>query len=48
MILICFKDNIKPAHLVGRSKLGYLDIYDFFKVTQTFDEEEASVTWKTE
>ena len=42
-----FKDNNKPAHWVGHSKSGSPDIDDFFKITQTFDEKEASVTGKT-
>ena len=44
----CFKDNNKPAHWVGHSKIRSLDIYDLFKRTPKFDEKEASVTWKTE
>ena len=43
-----FKDNNKTAHWVGHSKLGSLDIDEFFKITQKFDEKEASVTGKTE
>ena len=45
---ICFKDNNKPAHWVGRYKLGSLDIDKFFKITQKFDEQKASVTGNTE
>ena len=44
----CFKDNDKPAHWVGHSKLRSLDIYDFFKRTQTFYENQASVTGNKE
>ena len=44
---ICFKDNNKPAHWVGHSKLGSLDIDEFFKRTPNFDEKEAIVTEKT-
>ena len=44
----CFKDNNKPAHWVGHSKLGSLDIDEFFKRTQKIDEKGASVTGKTE
>ena len=43
-----FKDNNKPAHWFGHSKLRSLDIDEFFKRTQKFDEKEASVTGKTE
>ena len=43
-----FKDNDKPAHWVGHSKLGSLDIYDSFKRTPNFDENQASVTGNTE
>ena len=42
------KDNNKPAHWVGHSKLRSLDIYELFKRTPDFDEKEASVTGKTE
>ena len=42
------KDNDKPAHWVGHSKLRSLDIYELFKRTPDFDEKEASVTGKTE
>ena len=49
---LCFqkktKDNDKPAHWVGHSKLGSLDIDDFFKRTPKFDENQASVTGSTE
>ena len=44
----CFKDNNKPAHWVGQSKLRSLEIYEFFKITPNFDEREASMTGKTE
>ena len=44
---ICFKDNNKPAHWVGHSKLRSLDMDEFFKRTPTFDEKEAIVTEKT-
>ena len=44
----CFKDNNKPAHWVGHSKLRSLEIYEFFKITPNFDEKEDSVTGKTE
>ena len=42
----CFQDNNKPAHWVGPSKLRYLNIDQFFKITPNFDEKEASVTGK--
>ena len=42
------KGNYKPAHWVGHSKLRSLDIDDFFKITQKFDENQASVTGNTE
>ena len=48
MTLICFKDNNKPANLVGHSTLRSIDMYYFFKITQTFDEKQANITWKTE
>ena len=44
----CFKDNNKPAHWVGHSKLRSLDIDEFLKRTPNFDEKESSVTGKTE
>ena len=44
----CFKDNNKPAHGVGHSKLISLDIDEFFKRTPKFDENQASVTGNTE
>ena len=44
----CFKDNNKPAHWVGHSKLIYLEINELFKRTLNFDEKEASVAGKTE
>ena len=44
----CFKDNNKPAHWVGHSKLISLDIDEFFKITPKFDEKEAIVTGTTE
>ena len=43
-----FKDNNKPAHWVGHSKLRSRDIDEFFKRAQKFDQKEASVTGKTE
>ena len=43
-----FKDNNKPAHWVGHSKLRSLDTYDFFKRTPKFDEKHASVAGNTE
>ena len=43
-----FKDNNKPSHWVGHSKLRSLEIYEFFKRTPNFDEKEDSVTGKTE
>ena len=43
-----FKDDNKPAHWVVPSKLGSLDIVEFFKRTPKSDEEEASVTGKIE
>ena len=43
----CFKDNNKPAQWVGHSKLRFLDIYEFFKRTPKFDENESSVTENT-
>ena len=42
------KDNDKPAHWVGHSKLRSLDIYEFFKTIPKFDENQASVTWNTQ
>ena len=42
------KKNDKPAHWVGYSKLGSLDIDDFFKRTPKFDENQAIVTVNTE
>ena len=44
---ICFQDNDKPAHWVGHSKLRFLYIDDFFKITPKFDENQASVTGNT-
>ena len=41
---ICFKDNVKTAHWVGRSKLRSLYIDDFFKRTPKCDENQANVT----
>ena len=43
-----FKDNNKPAHWVGHSKLISLDINDLFYRTPKSDEKEASVTGETE
>ena len=34
----CFKHNNKPAHWVVHSKLISLNIDEFFKITQKFDE----------
>ena len=45
---LCFKNNNKPAHLVGHSKSRPLDIYEFFKRTLKFDKKEVSVTGETE
>ena len=42
------KDDNKPAHWVGHSKLRSLDIYEFFKRAPKFDEKQASVTGNTE
>ena len=42
------KDNNKPAHWVGCTKLRSLDINEFFKRTPKFDGKEDSVTGKTE
>ena len=44
----CFKDNNKPAHWVGHSKLRSLYIDELFKRTPNFDEKWASVSGKTE
>ena len=44
---ISSKDNNEPAHWIGTSKLRSLDIDDFFKRTQKFDEKQASVTENT-
>ena len=44
----CFKDNDKPAHRVGHTKLRSLDIYEFFKIKPKFVEKEASVTGNIE
>ena len=41
-----FRENNKPVHSVGHLKLGSLDIYELFKITQKIDEKEASVTGK--
>ena len=43
-----FKDNNKPAHWVGHSKLRPLNIDEFFKRTPKFNEKQASVTGNTE
>ena len=43
-----FKDNDKPAHWVGHSKLRSLDIDELFKIKQKFDENQASVTGNIE
>ena len=42
-----FKDNVEPAHWVGRSKLRSLDTDDFFNRTPKFDEDQAGVTRNT-
>ena len=42
------KDNNKPAHWVGHSKLGSLDIYELFKITPNFDENQDIVTGNIE
>ena len=44
----CFKDNNKPAHWVGHSKLISPKIDEFFQRTIIFDENQASETGKTE
>ena len=44
----CFKDNNKPAHWVGHSKLRPLDINEFFKRIPKIDEKQSSVTGNTE
>ena len=43
-----FKDNDKPAHWVGHSRLRSLDKDYFLKITPKFDENQASVTGNTE
>ena len=43
----CFKDNNKPAHWVGRSKLRYLELDEFIKITPNFYEKEPNITGKT-
>ena len=45
---IGFKDNDKPAHWVSHSKLGSLDIYELFKITPNFDENQDIVTGNIE
>ena len=47
-LIFLFKDNNKPAHWVGHSKLGSLDIDNFFKGTPKFDEKKASVIGYTQ
>ena len=42
------KDNYKPAHWVDHSKLRSLYIYELFKITPKFDENQASVIGDTE
>ena len=42
-----FKDNDKPAHWVGHSKLRSLYINGFFKTKPKFYENQASVTGNT-
>ena len=42
------KDNNRPAHMVGHSKLGSLDISEILKTTQGFYEKGASVTGNIE
>ena len=44
----CSKDNNKPAHWVGHSKLRSLDIDKFFKRTTTLDYSHSIVTGNTE
>ena len=44
----CFKDNNKPLHWVGHSKLRSLNIDELFKITPKFDEKEASVNGEIE
>ena len=39
-----FKDNVKPAHWVGHSKLRSLDTDNIFKITPKFDENQDNVT----
>ena len=39
-----FKDNNKPAHWLGHSKLISLEIDELFKITPNFYEKEASLT----
>ena len=41
------KHNVKPVHWDGQSQLRYQDKYDFFKITQVFDEKQDSVTGNT-
>ena len=43
-----FKENDKPAHWVGHSKLRSLDKDELFKRTPNFDENKASVIGSTE
>ena len=45
---LCLKDNNKPAHWVVHSKLIFLDIDEFFKITQKFDGKQAIVTGNTQ
>ena len=45
---IYYKDNNKPEHWVGNSKLRSQDIDDFFKITPKFYEKQASVTGNKE
>ena len=49
---VCLKktirNNNKPAHWVGHSKIGSLEIDEFFKITRKIDETQASLTDNTE
>ena len=47
VFIIFSKDNNKTANRVVQSKLGSLEIDEFFKITPNFDEKEARVTGKT-
>ena len=43
----CYRDNVKPAHWVGHSKLKSFYTDDFFKRTPNFDGKHASDTGTT-